>query len=177
MSCQLNRASYQAWAKEKFGPLAANILRLNPAATDAAAAVATSAIVGDAVFGESARLVARGVSPHQPKTFAYVFSRSVGGGSQPATHSEELPFVFGSLEQPSFIPHPAPDPTDRRLSTIVMRAWARFATTGDPNGADLPRWPAYDRAADPYLEFGTSIRPGQAYRRAQLDALEPFYHP
>jgi hypothetical protein len=39
----------------------------------------------------------------------------------------------------------------------------------------LPRWPSYDRASDPYLEFGTQIRSGHAYRRAELDALEPFF--
>jgi para-nitrobenzyl esterase len=168
-------ASYQAWAPEKFGPLAAQILRLNPAATDAAAAAAISAIVGDVTFGESARLIARGASQHQPRTFAYVFSRSVASRLQPPTHSEELPFVFGSLGQPSFIKHPAPERIDLQLSATMMRTWARFAATGDPNGAGLPRWPAYDRATDPYLEFGTLIRPGQAYRKAQLDALEPFY--
>ncbi len=167
-------ASYQIWVKEKFGPLAANILRLNPAATDAAAAAAITAIVGDAMFGESARLVARGISQHQPKTFAYVFTRSVAGRPQPATHSEELPFVFGSLEQPSFIKHPAPDAIDRQLSALMMRTWARFAATGDPNGGGLPRWPAYDPATNPYLDFGTQIRAGHAYRKVQLDALEAY---
>ena len=168
-------ASYQRWLREKFGPLAADVLRLNPAPTDAAAGAAITAIVGDAMFGDSARLIARGISQHQPKTFAYVFTRSVAGNPQPATHSEELPFVFGSLEQPSFIKHPAPDATDRQLSALMMRTWARFAATGDPNGGGLPRWPAYDPATDPYLDFGTRIRAGQAYRKAQLDALEAYY--
>jgi para-nitrobenzyl esterase len=167
--------AYEKWAREKFGPLAPDILRLNPAATDAVTAKATSAIIGDVMFGESARLIARGTSKHQPRTFAYVFTRRVGGGSLPATHSEELPFVFATLEQPSFIEHPPPDPADVRLSAAMLRAWARFAASGDPNGPGLPKWPRYDLATDPYLELGTPIRPGQGYRKAQLDALEPFY--
>jgi para-nitrobenzyl esterase len=57
----------------------------------------------------------------------------------------------------------------------MMRAWTRFATSGDPNGPGLPQWPRYDRATDPYLEFGTLIRAGRAYRKAQVDAVEPFY--
>ena len=68
--------------------------------------------LGDAFFGESARLIARAISQRQPQTFAYLFSRSVAGRPQLATHSEMLPFLFGSLDKPSFIPHPPPDRTD-----------------------------------------------------------------
>jgi para-nitrobenzyl esterase len=168
-------ADYQKWIREKFGSRALDILSVNPAATDAAAAAATSAIIGDVMFVESARLIARGTSQHQPRTFAYVFTRRVGDGPLPATHSEELPFVFASLEQPSFIKHGPPRPSDLQLSTAMIRAWTRFAASGDPNGPGLPPWPRYDRAGDRYLELGTPIRPGQAFRKAQVDAVEPFY--
>ena len=132
---------------------------------------ATSAAIGDATFVESARWIARGASQHQPKTFAYVFTRTVNGGPLPPTHSEELPFVFGSLDQPSFIKHPAADAEDLQLSALMMRTWARFAASADPNGPGLPQWPRY-QATEPYLEFGTVIRTGEAFRKAQLDAIE-----
>lgn len=138
---------------------------------EGASADATAA-VGDATFVESARWIARGASRDEAKTFAYVFTRAVNGGPLPPTHSEELPFVFGSLEQPSFIKHPAADTDDLRLSGLMMRIWARFAATGDPNGAGLPEWPRYTRSTDPYLEFGTVVRAGAGFRKAQLDALE-----
>jgi para-nitrobenzyl esterase len=168
-------AAYQKWIREKFGPLAPDILRVNPAKTDSAAAAATSAIIGDVMFVESARLIARGISQRQPKTFAYLFTRRVGGGSLPATHSEELPFVFASLEQPSFIKHPPPVLADVQLSSAMQRAWTRFAASGDPNGPGSAQWPPYDRVTDPYLEFGTQIRAGRAYRKIQVDAVEPFF--
>jgi para-nitrobenzyl esterase len=136
------------------------------------ASAATSAAVGDANFVESARWIARGASQHQAKTFAYVFTRSVNGGPLPPTHSEELPFMFGSLEQPSFIKHPTAAADDLRLSAVMMRTWARFAATGDPNGPGLPKWPHYERTTDPYLELGTVIRTGAAFRKAQLDAID-----
>lgn len=136
------------------------------------ASAATSAAVGDATFVESARWIARGASQHQANTFAYVFTRSVTGGPLPPTHSEELPFVFGSLDQPSFIKHPSATADDLRLSALMMRTWARFAATADPNGPGLPKWPHYDPVTDPYLELGTVIRPAAAFRKAQLDALD-----
>jgi len=171
----VSAADYQSWLQEKFGALAPEILRVNPVSTASAAARAKSAIIGDTLFVESTRLILRGNAHTQPRTFAYLFTQHVGDGPLPATHSEELPFVFASLEQPSFIKHPSPTPADRRLSSAMMRAWTRFATSGDPNGPGLPQWPRYDRATDPYLEFGTPIRVGRAYRKAQVDAIEPFY--
>lgn len=33
--------------------------------------------------------------------------------------------------------------------------WANFARSGDPNGAGLPRWPAFDLGRRAYLEFGS----------------------
>jgi para-nitrobenzyl esterase len=168
-------ATYQTWVRSKFGKLSEELLTLNPATTDAAATAAGAAILGDAEFGESARLIARAISRHQPETFFYLFTRGVAGRAQPATHSEVLPFVFGSLDKPSFIPHPPPDATDLELSTAMRQAWARFATSGNPNGAGLPHWPQYDRASDPYLEFGNRIQAGHAYRKAQLDVIERHY--
>jgi para-nitrobenzyl esterase len=131
-----------------------------------------SAALGDSLFVESARWIARGVAQRQRWTFAYVFTRSVNGGSLPPTHSEELPFVFGTLQEPSFIKHPAPDSEDLRLSALMMRMWARFAATSDPNGPGLPQWPPYDRRTDAYLELGTDIRAGEAFHKARIDALE-----
>lgn len=171
----VSRATYRAWVQDKFGPFAGDILRLDPAATDDAARAAMSAVIGDGTFGESARVIARGVATHQPKTFSYLFTRSVQGRPPTPTHSEELPFVFGSLDQPSFVKHRPPDRADRKLSRTIMHAWARFAATGDPNGAGMPHWPSYDTGADPYLELGTAIRSGRAHRKAQLDAMERFY--
>ena len=115
---------------------------------DAAATAAASTILGDALFGESARLIARGLSRHEPKTFFYLFSRGVAGRELAATHSEVLPYLFGSLDKPSFIPHAAPDRTDLELSRTLRQAWVRFATSDDPNGDALPHWPHYDRATD-----------------------------
>jgi len=171
----VSTADYQSWVVEKFGALAPEILHVNPVTTASPAASARSAIIGDAMFVESTRLILRGNAQTQPRTFAYLFTRHVGDGPLPATHSEELPFVFASLEQPSFIKHPSPTPADLQLSSAMMRAWTRFATSGDPNGPGLHQWPRYDRATDPYLEFGTPIRVGRAYRKAQVDAIEPFY--
>jgi para-nitrobenzyl esterase len=39
----------------------------------------------------------------------------------------------------------AANPGQRRLSAQMMRYWANFAHTGNPNGDGLPQWSPFDR--------------------------------
>ena len=167
-------AAYAAWVHDKFGSAAADILRLTPAASDAEVPQAVSRVIGDALFNEPARLIARGAAQRDRRTYSYVFSRGVAGKAPPATHSDSIAYLFGTLTAPSFIPHPPPDAWDWALSAALRRAVVRFAATGDPNGEGLPHWAPYDAATDPYLEFGDEIRAGSGFRTAPLDAMERF---
>ncbi|MBS0395642.1 MAG: carboxylesterase family protein [Proteobacteria bacterium] len=163
---------YRAWAEQHFGAAAADVLRLNPAPSDAVAAGAYAAVIGDAEFVSAARAVARGLARRQRPTYAYVFTRDLGGSGVPATHSEELPHVFGNFAAPDFTRHPPPDAIDRRLSAALQASWVHFAASGDPTVAALPRWPRYDAATDPYLELGATPRVAAGYRRESVDAVE-----
>ena len=165
-------AALQTTIDRSAGALAPEFRRLYPAASDLEASTALADLVGDELFGDAARRIARGVSMREKATFAYLFTHSMQGRATVPTHSEELPYVFGTLDAPSFIPHPAPAADDLKLSETIMQAWVRFASTGDPNGPGLAHWPPYTRATDPYLELGDRIRVGGAYRAPQLDAIE-----
>ena len=171
---RLTVATYHDLLRKEFGDAAADIEQANPAASDADAPGAMTGVLGDAEFSEGSRLIARSLSKAQPKTFSYVFTKSIGGAPLPPTHSEETAFVFGTLDKPAFVPHRPPDASDEALSRTMTAAWARFAATGDPNGPGLPAWPAYDAARDPYLELGAVVRPGEGYRKAQIDVMQRF---
>jgi para-nitrobenzyl esterase len=50
--------------------------------------------------------------------------------------------------------------------------WVNFATTGDPNGKNLPAWTPYDQSAEPYLDLGDAVQVRNHLLKPQLDFLE-----
>jgi para-nitrobenzyl esterase len=87
-------------------------------------------------------------------TYAYYFSR-VSPGPQAARwrafHSSEIPYVFGTF---SAAPERGYTTADAELSETMAHYWANFVRAGDPNGAGLPKWPAYRTDRPALIEFG-----------------------
>jgi para-nitrobenzyl esterase len=116
-------------------------------------------------------------------TFAYHFSHApplpegatfaeAGTGPLGAFHTAEIPYVFGTLRNR---PWPWRD-EDFALSQIMSSYWLNFATTGDPNGPGLPRWPTLDpRAPTTMLFDGAAPRAGAQPDRALLDLWDETF--
>jgi para-nitrobenzyl esterase len=86
-----------------------------------------------------------------------------------AFHAAEVPDVFSDSE---FLA--ASSPAQRLLSEQLIGYWTRFAHTGDPNRAGLPRWWHFDRArAVPFVQAlapgADGIGPVDYAARHQLD--------
>ena len=50
--------------------------------------------------------------------------------------------------------------------------WVNFATTGDPNGKGVPRWPAYSPKEERVFEIGPSIGLVPIPNAAALDIID-----
>jgi para-nitrobenzyl esterase len=145
----------------------ANLLELYPAGTDAEAARSAQELAGDLLISaqiwEWLEIQERTGQPVYGYSFTY---------TSPyvpiASHLVELALVFGTLT-PQFIVNGAmpPSDTDRALAETMMMYWVNFAKHGDPNGAGLPRWPAYHSDGS-IMNFGTAIGP-------QLNAWGPRF--
>jgi para-nitrobenzyl esterase len=66
----------------------------------------------------------------------------LGGGDMGATHTVEVPMVFGTLKKVPWLWNDTPE--NEALSDTMIKTWSSFARSGNPNNADLPIWPAYD---------------------------------
>uniref|UniRef100_A0A2K5V4K1 Carboxylesterase type B domain-containing protein n=1 Tax=Macaca fascicularis TaxID=9541 RepID=A0A2K5V4K1_MACFA len=93
-----------------------------------------------------------------------------------ADHADEVRFVFGgAFLKGDIVMFEGATEEEKLLSRKMMKYWATFARTGNPNGDDLPLWPAYNlteqylqldlnmslrqRLKEPRVEFWTSTIP------------------
>jgi para-nitrobenzyl esterase len=97
--------------------------------------------------------------------YQFQFARDFRGIPNRSTHTDEIPFVFGSLA-----PMRLNSAGDRKLSEQMQSYWTNFAKTGDPNGEGLPRWNAFLPDRRSYMIF-TAAGPaaGTGLRAEQCD--------
>jgi para-nitrobenzyl esterase len=101
--------------------------------------------------------------------YAFIFDQIPAGWKSQgcvSTHAMELPYVFGDYDNSTGwwagmfgltsqsgakTPDPGVTKSDRDVSEVMMKMWARFAKTGNPNIEEVVEWPAYEADSDQYL--------------------------
>ncbi|XP_007073975.1 acetylcholinesterase isoform X2 [Panthera tigris] len=135
---------------------------------------AMSDVVGDhnvvcPVAQLAGRLAAQGA-----RVYAYIFEHRASTLSWPlwmgVPHGYEIEFIFGLPLEPS-LNYTA---EERTFAQRLMRYWANFARTGDPNDPrdpKVPQWPPYTAGAQQYVSL--DLRPLEVRRglRAQACAF------
>jgi para-nitrobenzyl esterase len=164
--------AYLAKLKEEFGDLAEPLARAYPAENAKQIRPAVIQLTTDLSFASESRLIARAHAAAGQKAFRYQFSRGNKRGllqSLGAHHGAELAFLFQRVGGRD-------DEGEKRIARDMGRYWIHFAATGNPNGADLPEWPAYRADAEEVLDFGDTVTVLQSPRNDQLDLIEKVLH-
>lgn len=175
-------ATFRETAGKRYGAEADAFLKIYPANTDEEAWDAQAASMRDQVFGWEMRTWARmQTKTGKSKVYMYYFSRVPPGKNRVkgAYHGSEIAYVFGNLKIAPFAgssdePRPWQE-QDHKLSEAMSSYWVNFASTGDPNGKGLPKWPAYHAKDDVLMGFGDTIEVKPVPNKPALDFLDAYF--
>jgi para-nitrobenzyl esterase len=172
--------------RARFGEHADAILKAYAAESDADVIESAAALNSDMFIGYSTwkwleMHLATGTSPVYRYSFdqappippdtimngVAVTARDIG-----ARHAGEIEYVFGALDS---VPKVTWRPEDRTLSDVMMTYWTNFAKTGDPNGAGVPKWPAYDAKSGYQVQhLSADVHAAPDARRGRYEAIDAY---
>jgi len=167
-------------SRMRYGEQADAFLKLYPARTDEEANASQLA-----AFRDELAFVMRVWARAQTKTgrskaFLFYFTHQPpppvgatarGAMGTGATHGSEAQYIFQNL-----LPPRAWTDLDHQVSDMLSSYWVNFASSGDPNGKGLAKWPAFaDGRADRPMVLGDQAEVGPAPNQAQLAFFESVY--
>jgi para-nitrobenzyl esterase len=163
--------------KTRYGKFADDLIKAYPAGTTTVPKTARD-LARDAAFGWQtwawARLQAK---TGKSKVFYYYFdqhpeypegSPRAGSGSP---HGQEVAYVFEHLNASN----PQTTKTDLDISDAMGTYWTNFAKFGDPNGAGVPKWPAFSDANPEVMYFGQTPHVGPVPSAESLKVLDSYF--
>jgi para-nitrobenzyl esterase len=101
----------------------------------------------------ASRKAAQGTAPVW--VYRMEWETPIEGGRLHAPHALEIPLVFDTVaKSESYIGEGAPEA--QKVADTMSEYWLSFARDGDPNGPDLPNWPAYDNTRKATMVFNVT---------------------
>lgn len=168
-------ADLRAQVVKAFPADQADALKLFPAANEREARLSATALASDTFMGYGTwkwieTHAATGGSP----VYRYLFDHVIPTESGPpaaddpgAGHATDIEFVFDTLDTRRL----AWRDVDRRVADDMVTWWTNFAKTGNPNGADVANWPAWD-ASRQVLRIGASSAAEPEQHRARYELFD-----
>ncbi|MCA0365679.1 MAG: carboxylesterase family protein [Bacteroidetes bacterium] len=85
-----------------------------------------------------------------------------------AFHTSEVPYALHTLH----LWNRPWQQFDKDLENTMSSYWVNFAKTGNPNGAGLPEWKAYDKSSGNIMSLGDKIENQKGMFKKEFDFLE-----
>ena len=169
---------YTEGVHKRYGPFADNLLKAYPAGETSVPKTARD-LSRDAAFGWHTWTWARLQSSlGKSKVFYYHFdqhpeypadSPQAGHGSP---HGMEVEYVFKHVTGG---PTGKPSATDLTISDAMATYWTNFAKYGDPNGKNMPKWPAFSDGNPVLMYFAGTPHTGPIPTEEGLKALDAYF--
>ena len=164
---------YRKRVETQYGAAVKEFDAVYPVNSEADIAAAYLGGLRDVTFTLPMRTWARMTATGRSKSYLYFFSHVPPNPNSKylgAYHAGEIVYVFNNLNRRNSLLQEA----DFKLAEMMSNYWVNFATTGDPNGKDLPKWAPYNRETEDYLDFGDAVQLRNHLLKAQLDFVERF---
>ena len=157
-----------------YGDQADALLKVYAASTDAEVKRTAQDLAGDRFIAYGTwKWIEMQLKTGKSPVFRYRFDQTLPLAEPAAPHASEIEYVFQVLSSRR-LPW---RPEDRKVSDLMGSYWTNFAKTGNPNGPDLPPWPAYaSRDGYQVMHLTADPRPAPDQHRARyelLDKLQP----
>ena len=136
------RESYEKGVRKLYGATADTILQLYAVAADADVEQVATDLASDRFIAFSTwRWADEQAKTGGKPVYRYLFERARPEASpaRGAVHSAEIEYALGNLPLNKVYSW---TPDDAAISSLMEEYFANFIKKGDPNGADLPLWPA-----------------------------------
>jgi para-nitrobenzyl esterase len=167
------------YAKETFGALADEYLKLYPAGNDAQAKKSSHDVLRDRSLYSAKRWVTLQTKTGKSPVYWYLFTHvppvppdAKFDGKTPAEvgayHGADNIYTFDNLRAKDW---PWKE-LDWKLGYLVSSIWVQFAKTGNPNGPGLPEWPSYKPDTQLLLNIGDAPHAEPGPYKAQLSFFE-----
>jgi len=166
--------NYLSAANQKFGAMTEEFLKLYPASTDNEAARANNAAIRDNSRVSTYLWATEWTRVNKTPVYTYFWTHAPPGPDHDrrgAYHGSEINYVFNNLYATD---KPWTD-EDRKIADVMSSYWAHYATNGNPNGKDLPVWPAFDPKSPTVMELGDRFGPLPVADEARMDFWRRFF--
>ncbi|MGB4293314.1 MAG: carboxylesterase family protein [Bacteroidales bacterium] len=166
MGVNITAEMFRQNAKKQYGEIANEFLKYFPAGDDNQAQKSQK-LASVLSFGWQNYFWAKAQSEKgKNKAYLYYFTHvPPGEPNYGAFHSAEFGYALKTLK---FWNRPFTD-TDYNLSEKMSSYWINFATTGNPNGTNLPEWPWFNPENPQVMEFGDAVKVIPLPFREQLE--------
>jgi para-nitrobenzyl esterase len=168
---------YIAGVKARYGKFADELIKAYPVGEKTVPKTARD-LMRDAAFGWQTWSWARLQSQTgKSKVFLYYFDQHpdypeetpLAGYGSP--HGQEVAYVFNHLDASN----PQTTKTDLQISEAMATYWTNFAKYGDPNGQEVPTWPAFSDANPQVMYFGQKPYTGPVPGAKSLKVLDRYF--
>ncbi len=138
---------------QRYGDLAAEFLKLYPAANDEQAKIASNESAWDSERANQYFWAVNRAKTAKAQAYLYFWEHVLPGPDADrygAFHTSEVPYVMNTLYTSD---RPFTE-EDRKIADMMSSYWVNFIRTGDPNGKGLAHWPSVSERPGTTFEVG-----------------------